>query len=59
VLPDPLDLRSVRDPEIIRLGEIVRAIRGIEPGDGDHGPLAPLGGVPGGELDGVLVEDLA
>ncbi len=33
MLPDPLDLRSVRDPEIIRLGEIVRAIRDVAPDD--------------------------
>jgi predicted nucleotidyltransferase len=31
VLPDPLDLRSVRDPELIRLGEIVGTLRDIAP----------------------------
>lgn len=31
MLPDPLDLRSVRDPELVRLGQIVRAVRDVAP----------------------------
>jgi predicted nucleotidyltransferase len=33
VPPDPLDLRLVRDPELIRLAEIVSAIRDVAPGE--------------------------
>lgn len=29
MLPDPLDLRSIRDPELVRLGEIVATLRDI------------------------------